>query len=251
MKVLAVAGVLILVLIGAVVAFAPATLVDARLDAATRGKVRLAGAEGTLWHGRGTAVVGTGAARIPVAWRLDPWPLLRGEVRIALEPTADAVGAPLGGVTIAGGRTEVDALEWSFPASALAAGASAPELEAGGVVGVRVERLAFADTVEHGNVRIEWRHARVAVAGQPAIALGTVAAALSARDGGLSGPLTARDGAIRIEGDATLAPGTARLTARLVPTASASAAERAALARIGVPAADGSVSLELAGALPR
>jgi hypothetical protein len=133
----------------------------------------------------------------------------------------------------------------------LAAGASVPGLEAGGVVDVRVERLAFADAVERGNVRIEWRHARVALVGQPAIALGTVAAALSARDGGLSGPLTARDGAIRIEGDATLAPGTARLSARLVPTASASAAERAALARIGVPAADGSVSLELAGALPR
>jgi hypothetical protein len=251
MKVLAVAGVLGLVLSGALVAFAPAALVDARLAAATRGQVRLAGAEGTLWHGRGTAVIGDDTARVPVAWRLEPWPLLRGEARIALEPAADEVGAPRGSVTLGWGRTQVDALAWSLPAGAFAAVAPMPGLAAGGVIDVRVEGLAYADRIERGSVRIEWRNARLAMAGQPALALGTVAAALSARDGGLSGPLTARDGSIRIDGDATLAPGSARLGARLVPTPSAGAAERAALAKLGTPAADGSVSLSLAGALPR
>ncbi len=240
MKVLAVAGVLGLVLSGALVAFAPAALVDARLAAATRGQVRLAGAEGTLWHGRGTAVIGDDTARVPVAWRLEPWPLLRGEARIALEPAADEVGAPRGSVTLGWGRTQVDALAWSLPAGAFAAVAPMPGLAAGGVIDVRVEGLAYADRIERGSVRIEWRNARLAMASQPALALGTVAAALSARDG-----------SIRIDGDATLAPGSARLGARLVPTPSAGAAERAALAKLGTPAADGSVSLSLAGALPR
>jgi hypothetical protein len=87
--------------------------------------------------------------------------------------------------------------------------------------------------------------------GQSTIDLGTVAATLSAHQSALAGPLTARGGTIRIDGETTLAPDGVRLAARLVPEPTATAADRAALAQLGTPAADGSVSINVARSLRR
>ena len=51
MKRLAVLAAVVLLLLAAFAAFAPATLLDARLDAATQGHLRLADASGTVWSG--------------------------------------------------------------------------------------------------------------------------------------------------------------------------------------------------------
>ena len=61
---------------------APASLLDARLAQATGGVLRLTGAQGTLWRGRG--VVTDANAQLPVAWELDPWPLLQGVGRSSI-----------------------------------------------------------------------------------------------------------------------------------------------------------------------
>jgi hypothetical protein len=249
MRALAVAAVAIFALIAAAIAFAPASLVDSRVHAASVGQVRLAGSEGTLWRGRSTAVVGDGVARIPVAWRLDPWSLAMGEVRITLDPPADATGAPSGQVSLAANRVRVDRLALRLPAAALAAHIPVPGFRAGGEIELRTEDLAIAGAVERGTLRLDWRGARLAAAGLPAMDLGTVTAALSAREGALAGPLTARGGTIRIDGDTTLAPGGVRLAARLVPEPAASAADRAVLAKLGTPAADGSVSIDVSSTL--
>jgi general secretion pathway protein N len=251
MRTLAVAAAAILALIGAAVAFAPAALLDARVHAASDGQVRLAGSEGTLWRGRSTAVVGDGVARIPVAWQLDPRSLATGEVRITLDPPADSAGAPRGHIVLAADRLRMEQLALRLPAAAIAAHIPVPGLRAGGEFELRTEDLAIAGTVERGTLRVDWRGARLALPGQPTLDLGTVTAALSTREGALAGPLTARGGTIRIDGDATLGPGGVRLVVRFVPEAVAGAAERAVLAQLGTPAADGSVSIDVARTLRR
>lgn len=246
MRALAIAGVAILALLAAAIAFAPASLVDSRVNAMTDGQVRLAATEGTVWRGRGTVVMGDGVPRIPLAWQLDPWSLVRGEALITLDAPADGVGPPRGRVTLSVGKANVERLEFTVPAAAVAAGLPMPGLQAGGVVEVTVEDLVVAGAVSRGTLRLQWRDARLAATGQSTMDLGTVAATLSARQGALVGPLTARGGTIRIDGETTLAPGGVRLAARLVPEPTATAADRAALAQLGTPAADGSVSINVA-----
>jgi hypothetical protein len=251
MRALAFAAVAILALIAAAIAFAPASLVDSRVNAMTDGQVRLAATEGTVWRGRGTVVMGDSVPRIPLAWRLDPWSLVRGEALITLDAPADGVGPPRGRVTLSAGRAHVERLEFTVPAAALSARFPLPGLQAGGTVEVTAEDLAIAGTVERGTLRLAWRDARLAAAGQPATDLGTVTADLAARQGALSGPLTARGGTIRIDGATSLTPGGVRVAARLVPEPTASAADRAALAKLGTPAVDGSVSIDVARGLRR
>jgi hypothetical protein len=251
MRALAFAGVAILALLAAAIAFAPASLVDSRVNAMTDGQVRLAATEGTLWRGRGTVVMGEGVPRIPLAWQLDPWSLVRGEALITLDAPADGVGPPRGRVTLAVGRANVERLEFAVPAAAISARLPVPGLQAGGVVEVRAEDLVFTGAVARGTLRLEWRGARLAAEGQSPIDLGTVTAALAAREGALVGPVTGRGGTIRIDGETTLAPGGVRLAARLVPEPTATAADRAALAKLGTPAADGSVAIALARNLRR
>lgn len=255
MKTLGIAGAVIAALAGALVAFAPASLVSSRVEPLTSGRVRLVANEGTLWSGRAIAVVGDGALRVPVAWRVEPWPLLRGEARIALAPPSDAAGAPRGRIVLAAGRAHVEELDLALPAAAVAALVSAryaaSPVRAGGIVTLHVDDLAIGDAVERGSVRLEWRDARLAEAAQPALELGTITASLAARDGALAGTIAGRDGAIRIDGETSLGPIGARIAARLAPEPKASAAARLALSRLGPPAADGSVSISLAGSLPR
>jgi hypothetical protein len=149
------------------------------------------------------------------------------------------------------GKANVEQLEFTVPAAAVAARFPLPGLQAGGVVEVNAEDLLITRTVERGKLRLQWRGARLATDGQSTMDLGTVAATLSARQGALLGPLTARGGTIRIDGETTLAPGGVRLAARLVPEPTATAADRAALAQLGTPAADGSVAINVAGHLRR
>jgi hypothetical protein len=251
MRALAVAAVAIFALVAATIAFAPAALVDSRVHAASDGQVRLAGSEGTLWRGRSTVVVGDGVARIPIAWRVDAASLATGQVRIALDPAANAAGAPRGRIAVAASGVRVEQLTLELPAAALASRMRVPGLRVGGEIEMRTEDLAIARAVERGTVRLDWRGARLAVAGQSTVDLGTVTAVLAAHEGTLAGPLTARGGTIRIDGETTFGPGGVRLVARLVPTAMASTAERAVLAQLGTPAADGSVSIDLASTLSR
>src|SRR5262245_16251668 len=67
---------------------APASLLDSRLADATGGVLRLANTHGTLWQGRG--VVAAANTRIPVAWNVDFWPLLRGVVHMRVRSDTGA-----------------------------------------------------------------------------------------------------------------------------------------------------------------
>ncbi len=52
MKLIAVLVAFAVLVVAAAAAFAPATLLDMRLDAATQGQLRLTNAEGSVWNGR-------------------------------------------------------------------------------------------------------------------------------------------------------------------------------------------------------
>ena len=73
---------------------APAALLDARINALSEGRGRIANAAGTLWRGSGELVVLPAGTHQPLFWRLDAWPLLRGEIRATIAVDADAARAP-------------------------------------------------------------------------------------------------------------------------------------------------------------
>src|SRR5512144_1519638 len=81
-----------LVLAVEIVWLAPATLVDTRLQQASAGTLRLAQTEGTIWHARG--ILTSGGTRLPLAWNLDFWPLLGGELRLHIVPYAGTESGP-------------------------------------------------------------------------------------------------------------------------------------------------------------
>src|SRR5690349_18367178 len=71
------------------IALAPATLIDARLESASEGRLRLAGAQGGLWAGAGWIelrdVHGTGAIAGRVSWRVLFAPLVRARLVAEVE----------------------------------------------------------------------------------------------------------------------------------------------------------------------
>ena len=67
------------VLVGAVIAFLPASLIDGRVASATQGKVRLADSTGTVWDGRGVLTDSAGTWRVPMGWTVSKADVLRGK----------------------------------------------------------------------------------------------------------------------------------------------------------------------------
>ena len=97
---------------------APAALLDPRIARATGGVLRLADASGTLRQGRGSVVAG--ATRIPVAWRVDFWPLLRGVVRVRLVSGTGAA-TPRATIALATDSIALRDVDVTLPAEVIAA----------------------------------------------------------------------------------------------------------------------------------
>ncbi|MBE0621380.1 MAG: type II secretion system protein N [Burkholderiales bacterium] len=145
----------------ALIATAPATLIDARLAQASAGGVRLAEARGTLWSGTGQIEIrdanrNSGIAK-SIAWRIRPAYLLRGTLRyeIALDHTAQHFP-----VTISLSGIEVTDADINLPAAAL--GLGAPKLAPLGLTGdmlLHIARLAIGRGAVHGNATLRWRDA--------------------------------------------------------------------------------------------
>src|SRR5512141_2656958 len=104
----------------AAVRLAPAALVDVCAARMTGDRLRLERADGTVWQGRGILAAGT--AKLPIAWRLDAWPLLRGEFRLHVLPDAPSpAGSPRADLAIVGDRVAIRDAEVTLPASLLVA----------------------------------------------------------------------------------------------------------------------------------
>jgi general secretion pathway protein N len=231
---------------------APAALLDARINALSDGRVRLANSAGTLWHGSGELVMLPAGTRQPLFWRLDAWPLLRGEIRATI--ALDADGAR--NATVAYGRDRLDVrdLDVSLPAqSVLLAAAPKTPLGFGGSLALHVERLVQLPDVLDAQLSGEWRDGSVrgSSADSP-ISVGDVRIALNGRGAEINGPLRNSGGDVEIDGQVAVgAAGTVRLDATVRPRSSDR--ERAdriavALAALGAPDGRGGYRLTWTGA---
>jgi general secretion pathway protein N len=142
----------------ALLAMAPATLADAGLRQASEGRMRLAGARGTLWSGAGTLEVRDAAGRTalskPLSWRLRPAPALRGQLayEVVLEP-----GSPPVPLLVSWSRIELANAEFGVPAAAL--GLASPVLAAldlTGAVRIMVPSLAVERGAMRGTATLRW-----------------------------------------------------------------------------------------------
>ena len=145
----------------ALVAFAPATLVDAAIESASQGRLRLAEASGTLWSGSGQIEIRDAAGRTGVArslsWRFLPESLLRGH--LVCEVELDHAGKRFS-VTTSPSRIELANADISLPATVL--GLGVPKLAPLGLTGevlIHVAGLSIARDAMEGNATLQWRAA--------------------------------------------------------------------------------------------
>jgi len=162
----------LLVLIVTVLVIAPAQWGAAAVRSATHGRIDLAEASGTLWNGSAVVVLSAaadaGAARASLperlSWRLNPWPLLAGQLDLVLShpsalPQPLALQAPL-----FGGTTTLGASTVRLPASLLV-GLGAPwnTVRPGGILVVSWDRLQLVPGRINGNLVAEWQFASSAL----------------------------------------------------------------------------------------
>lgn len=143
------------------IATAPATLIDARLEQASAGALRLAEASGTLWSGTGQIEIldanRRGGIAKSIAWKIRPAYLLRGKLRYEVALDRAPRYFP---VTITPSRIEVEDADIDLPAAAL--GLGVPKLAPLGLTGdmlLHIARLAFGRDSIQGNATLQWRGA--------------------------------------------------------------------------------------------
>ena len=147
--------------IATLVAIAPATLIDAGLQQASNGRLRLAQAQGTIWAGSGLIefrdVPGRNAIATPVSWRVLPASLWRA--RLVCAVGLDPSGKPFP-VTLSLSRIELMNADISLPAEVL--GLAVPKLAPLGLTGdvlIHMARLSIARNAVDGNAILQWRAA--------------------------------------------------------------------------------------------
>lgn len=242
MKAFVVAIAATVIVVVAVAAFAPASLVDARIASATGGSLRIVETDGTLWRGRGVLSASDGRWRIPIAWTVDVAALARGVASIALgnDETTDLRGH----VIAARDRIVVESLDATLPGALFGALDPAAGLATGGEVKVRATTLALAPSASSGAVSADWSNAHAQFGGLR-IDLGTVTLRLAAQGGTISGPLAGQGGDVAVDGTITLRDQRLDAQLRLTPSSAASPELRNALASLGAADARGAVALRI------
>ncbi|MEX2239373.1 MAG: type II secretion system protein N [Burkholderiales bacterium] len=202
----------------ALVALAPATLIDARLQAASEGRLRLAEARGSLWSGAGWIEVRDAQGKAGVArrltWRVLPVSLLRARLLAEVEFDRDAKPFP---VAISFSRIDIADAGVSVPAAVL--GLGVPRLAAlrlTGEVRVKVPRLSFERGQMHGDATLQWRAAGSALT--PISPLGDYEVRFKAAGPAVHAALRTLEGPLQLEGKGTWtngAPPSFLVTARV------------------------------------
>lgn len=142
----------------ALMAMAPATLIDASLERATNGRLRLAQAEGTLWSGSGKIEIRDAAGRRGIAkeliWRVLPVSLLRARLVCEVGIGQPASTFP---VSVSFSRIELSNADISLPAAVL--GLGVPKLAPLGLTGevqLHIARMAVARGMIDGTATLRW-----------------------------------------------------------------------------------------------
>ena len=227
-------------------ALAPATLFDSILLRASRGGVRVAEAEGTVWSGAGRLEVrdaaGSRGVGTAVFWRFKPQSLLHG--RLGFEVGIGAAAKPFL-LTLSPYRIELADAQFTLPAAAI--GVALPKLallDPGGDLQVRVTRLALADGVMLGDALVEWHDAGSSLT--EVAPLGDYALRIEGRAGGLGAVLTTVKGPLLLDGKASIGRSSAPLIVATARVEKKYQPQLAPLLRlVGVERPDGSFDLQL------
>lgn len=209
---------------------APATLVDSRVAALTAGRVRVAAATGTVWHGSGQLTLLPGGTSMPISWRIQPLPLLRGELAGLVDAGGTGRSASF---NVAREEFSLQNISMTLPAAAVlrAAGVPAALAAAGGTLALDVGSLSRRSDRLDARMALRWRDASLAGPGSGLrIALGDVR--LEAAGSGAQVPATLANsgGEVDIAGDVVFSSGrTPRVDARVKPRAGIGAERSAAI----------------------
>ena len=245
MKSAAVAVVGFALLLAAIAAFAPASLIDHRLAAVSSAKLRMADAAGTVWSGTGILTDATGSWRVPVGWSVAAPALARGAFNVALRPAAGAT--PRGTIDISNDTATLRDVVVELPATVLASalpGRAAIVL--GGTVTLTAPAFEWNGERGNGTVNARWRDARLVAAGTIAD-LGTVDVRLEPQDRQLAGSISNSGGDVRIAGTITIASTAIGVDAEIAPLPSTPAPVLRALAALSTPDSAGAVRIAWRG----
>jgi hypothetical protein len=234
----------VLLLGGAFVVLAPASLVTGRVERMSNGTLTARNVEGTVWRGRG--VLTASDAQVPIAWTLDPESMLRGELQAHIGPYDGVGNVPRADVLAGRERVQLRDVEMTLPVpllSELVGGRLAHRLGliAEGDVSIKSNDLDWIPpTSVNGNLDVQWRRARFNLPGSAPIDLGDVTARLNANGQQLAGPIDNQGGVLDIRGDLTMRPDkSGSVSVLLTPRRSDDQVLQRALATIGTPEGNG------------
>lgn len=230
----------------ALVATAPATLIDARLQRASDGRLRLAEAQGTVWSGAGQLEIrdarGRNGVAKPLTWHLRPGDLLRA--RLGYEIGLDPGSRPFP-VTVFASRIELADADIGLPAATL--GYLVPRLAPlglSGEVNVQVQRLSIGPRLTRGSATLQWRNAGSALS--PVSPLGEYELRLAGDGPAVHVTLATLQGPLQLDGQGSWGNGRKSVflaTARMPPQLQPRLAPFLRL--IAVERGDGSFALQL------
>ena len=227
-----------ILLAAALIIEAPASLLDRRVADLTDGRIRIAAATGTVWRGAGELTLLPDDVRVPIAWRLEPMPLLRGGLAGSLTAGEANRRATF---TVEQENFIVHDLAIALPAASVLRTAGIPDAlaNAAGTLTLDAADLARRGDRLEARANLLWTGASVAAPLTGArIALGDVRLAAAGSGSEIPATLSNSGGEVDIAGSLLFsARGTAQIDARIKPRpglpADRNEAIAAALSNIG------------------
>jgi general secretion pathway protein N len=187
----------------ALAAFAPATLIDALLENASEGRLRLVEARGSLWSGAGWIEIRDAQGRAGIArrlaWRVLPESLLRG--RLVTQVELDQAAKPFP-VSLSLSRLEIANAGITLPAAAL--GLGVPRLapfRLTGELSVSIAHLSLERGRMDADATLQWRAAGSALT--PVSPLGEYEVRFKASGSSMQTILSTLAGPLQLDGNGT------------------------------------------------
>ncbi|MDR0250894.1 MAG: type II secretion system protein N [Burkholderiales bacterium] len=236
----------LLLIIAALIFFAPASLLDSGLDRASRSQWRLAETTGTLWNGSGMVMHTQGAVLTPLRWRFEPSGLFRGTVRWRLLAD-ETVPRLTGALTLSRKGIGLDGLSL-YTSAAVLQPLLPPEMVQAleGTLIIDAPSLLLHEKGQEGRISGRWQNAQMVFQEIP-IDLGNVTFNIDSRQQSNQSVINNEGGTVSLDGnfqtDASDKP--ARGTLKITPRPNTPEALLRLLSTTGQPNAQGSYILEV------
>lgn len=195
------------VYVATLVVQAPATLIDAGLQQASNGRLRLAQAQGTIWAGVGQLEIrdlgSRNAIAKDIAWRVLPESLWRA--RLVCEVALDRAARRFL-ITLSFSQFELANADINFPAAVLAlAEPRLKPLRLSGDVLLHTTSLSVGPGGIRGDAVLQWRAAGSAFS--PVSPIGSYELRLDGQGNTVRAALTTLEGPLQLDGSGSWTPG--------------------------------------------